>query len=241
MYSAATFGIESASTTFPFTRIYLSLATLRSLRLCVKLHFMQSEFTAAISQHQNEFGVSLSDPAIEKLAEYYALVLEHNPTLHLVGPCTPEEFATRHILESLTLLEYLPDGARFADVGTGAGLPSIPCLIAREDLRAVLIESKEKKAKFLELAVERLGLADRVEIVNKQFQEAGPGNCEYITCRALDKFSEKLPRLLKWAMRRHLLFFGNQKMGEMLQATGLDVVQKLMPMSEQRYLFAAIR
>jgi 16S rRNA (guanine527-N7)-methyltransferase len=202
---------------------------------------MQSEFTAAIKQHQNEFGVSLSDAVIEMLAAYHALILEHNPILHLVAPCTPAEFATRHILESLTLLEFLPDEAKFADVGTGAGLPSIPCLIAREDLRAVLIESKEKKAKFLELAVERLGLTDRVEIVNKQFQEADPGNCEYVTCRALDKFAERLPRLLKWAMRRHLLLFGNQKLGEMLQATGLDVVPKLMPLSEQRYLFAAIR
>jgi 16S rRNA (guanine527-N7)-methyltransferase len=202
---------------------------------------MHSGFAAAIEQHQNEFGVSLSDAVVEKLADYYALILEHNPILHLVAPCTPDEFATRHILESLTLLEFLPVGAKFADVGTGAGLPSIPCLIAREDLRAVLIESKEKKAKFLELAVERLGLADRVEIVNKQFHEADPGNCEYVTCRALDKFSEKLPRLLKWADRRNLLLFGNQKLGEMLQATGLDVVQKLMPLSEQRYLFAAIR
>ncbi|QQS31974.1 MAG: 16S rRNA (guanine(527)-N(7))-methyltransferase RsmG [Acidobacteriota bacterium] len=202
---------------------------------------MQSEFAEAIKQHQTEFGVSLSDAVVERLGAYYAFILEHNPMLHLVAPSTPAEFATRHILESLTLLEFLPEGAKFADVGTGAGLPSIPCLIAREDLHAVLIESKEKKAKFLELAVEQLGLTDRVKIVNKQFQEADPGNCEYVTCRALDKFSEKLPRLLKWAMRRHLLLFGNQKLGEMLQATGLDVGPKLMPMSEQRYLFAAIR
>jgi hypothetical protein len=42
-------------------------------------------------------------------------------------------------------------------------------------------------------------------------------------------------------MRRHLLFFGNEKLGEMLQATGLNVIHKLMPMSEQRYLFVAFR
>lgn len=207
----------------------------------MKLLVVHGELAEAIRKHQAEFGVSISDAAIEKLADYHALVLEHNPILHLVAPSTPSEFATRHILESLTLLEFLPDGAKFADVGTGTGLPSIPCLIAREDLRARLIESKEKKAKFLALAVESLGLADRAEIVNKQFQEADPGNCEYVTCRALDKFSEKLPRLLKWAMRRHLLFFGNQKLGEMLQAAGLNAVPKLMPLSEQRYLFAAIR
>ena len=94
--------------------------------------------------------MELSASSVERLADYYELVQEHNPLLHLVAPCPPEEFAVRHILESLTLLEYLPTGAKFADVGAGAGLPSIPCLLVRDDLRSVLIESKEKKARFLE-------------------------------------------------------------------------------------------
>src|SRR3954454_483659 len=109
---------------------------------------MREEFIQAIRTHQTAFGVDLSDPAIERLAGYYELVMEHNPLLHLIGPCSPEEFAIRHILESLTLLEYLPRGAKFVDVGAGAGLPSIPCLLVREDLKAVLIESKEKKVGF---------------------------------------------------------------------------------------------
>ncbi|HEX6124148.1 MAG TPA: RsmG family class I SAM-dependent methyltransferase, partial [Pyrinomonadaceae bacterium] len=102
---------------------------------------MRDEFVAAVKSHQPAFGLALDDATIERLADYYELVQQHNPILHLVAPCTPEEFATRHILESLTILEFIPMDERFADIGPGGGLPSIPCLIVRNDLEGVLIES----------------------------------------------------------------------------------------------------
>lgn len=198
---------------------------------------MQNDFIDAIKTHQTVFGLELNDAVIERLADYYELVLEHNPLLHLVGPCSPTEFAIRHILESLTLLEHLPVGAKVADVGAGAGLPSIPCLLAREDLGAILIESKEKKAKFLVEAITRLGLETRAQIVNRQFEEADPASCRFVTCRALDKFTDRLPRLLKWSGKHKRLFFGGANLKNALQKLGSTFDEKLMPLSEQRYLF----
>src|SRR5206468_1156636 len=116
--------------------------SLRSLRVCVKLFDVRGEFIRAISDNQSAFGLQLTNEAVERLAHYYELVQEHNGLLHLVGPCSTEEFAVRHILESLSLLKYLRPSSRFADVGAGAGLPSIPCLLVRDDVSAVLIESK---------------------------------------------------------------------------------------------------
>lgn len=203
----------------------------------LKLSLMRQEFIIAINKNQPAFGIALASEKIEELADFYELIQKHNEFLHLVGPMTAEEFAVRHILESLTLLEYLPKGARFADVGAGAGLPSIPCLLVREDLKAVLIESKEKKTKFLDLAVEKLGLIKRAEIVNKQFQEVDPANCESVACRALDKFTENLARLLKWKKRRQLLLFGGPNLRKELQNQQITFVEKLLPMSEQRFLF----
>lgn len=200
---------------------------------------MRKEFINAINTHRSAFGLELPDTAIERLADYYELVQEHNPLLHLVAPCSPEEFATRHILESLTMLKFLPANTKFADVGTGAGLPSIPCLLVREDLRAMLIESKEKKAKFLEEAVQHLELSGRVRVAAKQFQEVDPADCQVVTCRALDKFVEKLPRLLKWSMRRRLLLFGGENLKTALQKGRVEFAQELMPLSEQRFLFVS--
>ena len=198
---------------------------------------MCSEFISGIEKHQEAFGLDMPLEVIERLADYYELVQQHNPVLHLVGPASPEEFATRHILESLTMLEFMPRNARFADVGAGAGLPSIPCLLVREDLRSLLIESKEKKTKFLEEAVTSLGLAERVEVVNRQFEESDLEGVSTVACRALDKFIEKLPRLLKWSKRRTLLFFGGNNLREALVKKDLKFEEKLMPLSDQRYLF----
>ena len=124
---------------------------------------MRNDLITSLRANQGLFGLDLADDAIERLAVFYDLIQANNEFLNLVGPSTAEEFALRHILESLTLLDYLPQNAKFADVGAGAGLPSIPCLLVREDLRAVLIESKEKKTKFLDTAIEALGLANRVD------------------------------------------------------------------------------
>jgi 16S rRNA (guanine(527)-N(7))-methyltransferase RsmG len=199
----------------------------------------RAKFIGAIKENSPAFGLNVTDAAIDRLAEYYELIQEHNSILHLVGPCTPEEFAVRHILESLTLLPHLPPNSRFADVGAGAGLPSIPCLIIRDDLHATLIESKDKKARFLNAAILELGLADRAGVVNRQFEETSPGDAQFVTCRALDKFVEKLPRLIKWGKGQDLLLFGGEKLQGALARQDVAFVQKLMPLSEQRYLYIA--
>jgi 16S rRNA (guanine527-N7)-methyltransferase len=198
---------------------------------------MRSEFLNSLIENQATFDVKLRDEALERIADYYELILEHNPILHLVGPCTPEEFATRHILESLTLLKHLPHGATFADIGSGGGLPAIPCLIEREDLTAVLIESKERKSAFLTAALASLGLNSRSAVIGRQFSEITRPNVTHVTCRALDKFTEKLPKLIKWAGHSSFLFFGGGSLGEALTAHNIRYGRELMPLSEQRFLF----
>ena len=112
-------------------------------------------------------------------------------------------------------------------MGAGAGLPSIPCLLVREDLKAVLIESKEKKARFLKTAIEAQGLQSRAIIANRQFEEVDPADCQFVTCRALDKFSQKLPRLEKWSERRTMLLFGGTSLRDALQKLDLNAVEQL--------------
>jgi 16S rRNA (guanine527-N7)-methyltransferase len=159
--------------------------------------------------------------------------------LHLVAPCSPEVFAARHILESLFLQNFLPENAMFADVGTGAGLPSVPCLIVREDLRGVLIESKLKKARFLEAVLMECQLEKRAKVFDRQFEELLKPAVNFVACRALDKFTEKIPGILKWSKGCELLFFGGDNLGEKLKSCGVKYEQKLIPKSEKRFLFIA--
>lgn len=200
---------------------------------------MREEFIAALKKHQSAFKLDLPGEALERLANYYDLIQEHNPILHLVGPMGTEEFAFRHILESLTLLDYMPFNAKFVDVGPGAGFPSIPCLLVREGMKGVLIESGLKKANFLREVLAKCELQNRVEIINNQFSEVRRPYVSYITCRALDKFTQKLPTLLKWSGDCTLLFFGGPNLGDELQKLGVEFKARLMPMSGQRYLFVS--
>lgn len=200
---------------------------------------MRDALIKALTANESAFGTELSDAARERLADYFEILAEHNARLHLVAPCPPEEFATRHVLESLTLLKHLPRRANFVDIGSGGGLPAIPCLLVRDDLRARLIESKEKKAEFLESVSARLGLTGRMDVIAKQFSETEPGETSFVTCRALDKFGERLPGIVKWSAGRRVLFFGGEKLGGQIVRLGLQTDTELMPLSERRYLFAA--
>lgn len=163
-----------------------------------------------------------------RLGIYYSLLTRWNDRLHLVAPCSPEEFATRHVLESLLLLEHLPHGAKIADIGSGGGLPIIPCLIARPDLDATLIESSQKKAVFLREALKEVGRT--ATIVARRFEEIEAPDVEFVTSRALDQFAGKIPVLLNWAPDGcTLLLFGGEKL--------LDAERFLIPGSEKRYLY----
>ena len=197
----------------------------------------KEDFYRAVRATGGLFGLELPDTTVAALEHYYSCVLADNELLHLVAPHTTEEFVTRHVLESLTLLEFLPEGSSLADVGAGAGLPSVPCLLARNDLRGTLIEAKLKKSDFLVKTIEELGLGDRATVINRQFEEIPKPAVGFVTCRALDKFVQKLPKLLRWSAGSGLLLFGGPSLREALTANKVRFTEKLMPLSDQRYLF----
>jgi 16S rRNA G527 N7-methylase RsmG len=102
-----------------------------------------------------------------------------------------------------------------------------------------LIEAKLKKANFLHEVLANFRLKKRAQIVNRQFEEIIKPNVSYVSCRALDKFTQKLPRLLKWSAGCALLFFGGNALRDELKKNKVKFKEKLMPMSEQRFLFIA--
>src|SRR6185369_16606765 len=141
-------------------------------------------FEQSLISNMGSFDLDLSAETITLLGDYYSLLTRWNDRLHLVAPCPSEEFAVRHVLESLLLLQHLPQNAKIADIGSGGGLPIIPCLIARPDLDVTLIESSQKKAVFLREVLNRLNL--RAIIVAQPFEVVPAPPVSFVTCRALD-------------------------------------------------------
>ena len=187
-------------------------------------------FEQSLRSNVASYDLDLSEETLTQLGEYYSLLTRWNDRLHLVAPCAPEEFATRHVLESLLLLKHLPREAKIADVGSGAGLPIIPCLVARADLEATLIESSQKKAVFLREALNAVGRS--ASIVARRFEEIEAPEVSFVSCRALDQFRDKVTTLIEWAPRGStLLLFG----GEGLPLT--EAKKILIPNSEKRFLY----
>ena len=190
-------------------------------------------FEEALVSNQSAFQVDLSAEVQAKLSAYYSLLTRWNSRLHLVAPCSPEEFATRHVLESLMLHNHLSQDAKIADIGSGAGLPNIPCLIARPDLHATLIESSQKKSVFLREALNTLGR--NATIIAKPFEDVPTPDVSFITCRALDQFIEKVPDIIRWAPRGStLLLFAGETLRQKLSK---ETQEYKIPLSDRRFLF----
>jgi 16S rRNA (guanine527-N7)-methyltransferase len=197
-------------------------------------------FAETLETHAARYGVRLAAPQIARLGDYYEHLSKWNARLHLVAPCPPAEFATRHVLESLTAVSHMGEGWRVCDVGSGGGLPVIPCLVARPDIGATLVEASTKKAVFLREAIGHLGLRERARVLPHRFERIDTPGCEVVTCRALERFTEMYPRLVEWSPpARRLLLFGGSGLGELIERDehlrAFTAVR--MPESEQRFLF----
>jgi 16S rRNA (guanine527-N7)-methyltransferase len=194
----------------------------------------------ALREHASDFGIHPSDEDVERLTSYYQLLMKWNSRLHLVAPCSPEEFATRHILESLLLLRHLFPDARVVDVGSGAGLPIIPCLIMRNDLRTTLIESSQRKAVFLREALRQVTTSRTPLLMAARFEETSAPEVDFVTCRALDRFQQVLPRLIDWAPASStFLLFSGPSLRMQIEGLLSSVHAELIPGSEQRFLIVA--
>lgn len=196
------------------------------------------DFIEALAKNAGAFDVHLDAEEVERLGDYYRIVMSWNARLHLVAPCAPAEFATRHVLESLAALPFLSKNAHVLDIGSGAGLPVIPCLGARPDLRATLIESSQRKAVFLREALRVVRASGRAQVIAKRFEEVSAPEADAVTCRALDRFVELFEEIVEWSPpAATLLFFGGPSLQEQIEKARLGYQAMLIPESERRFLF----
>lgn len=117
--------------------------------------------------------IALDSVALERFQVFAKLLVEWNQKMNLTGITDPEGIVYKHFLDSLSFLPYvqLPQGASLIDVGTGAGFPGIPLLIARPDLKITLLDSLKKRLTFLEAVLDAAGL--NAATLHSRSEEAG--------------------------------------------------------------------
>lgn len=85
-------------------------------------------------------------------------MLEVNAAMNLTAITEPNEIILKHLADSLTVAEHLPQNAKILDVGCGGGFPSLPLAIARPDLEITALDSTAKKTAYVAESAKRLSL-----------------------------------------------------------------------------------
>lgn len=108
-------------------------------------------------ENAKKMGFELSDAQLSTLEHYYEVLVDYNNKVNLTAVTDPKGVAITHFVDSLTLLlADVKEGARMADIGAGAGFPSVPVGIFRPDLDLTLIDSLNKRITFLEYLSDEL-------------------------------------------------------------------------------------
>ncbi len=116
------------------------------------------------------YNEELTGAKLDRLNAFRALLLEYNQRYNLTAITEEQDVTYKHFLDSAAGVDLFPVGAKVAEIGSGAGFPSMVLRLLREDLAFDLFESVGKKCEFLRVVKERFGM-DNVHIYNVRAED----------------------------------------------------------------------
>lgn len=126
---------------------------------------MENYSLTAFQNYMSALAISLNEEQYKKFIQYYELLTEWNRFINLTAITDYEEVVLKHFTDSLSLIKAFSDHTFLSenrlslmDVGTGAGFPAIPLKIAFPELQITMLDSLQKRVKFLGEVIERLQL-----------------------------------------------------------------------------------
>ena len=140
-----------------------------------------------------ELGITLTKDQMNKLEEYYNLLVTENEKINLTTITEKEDVYLKHFYDSLTLIKAynLRKEATLCDIGTGAGFPGVVLSICFPNLRVTVVESIKKKINFLFLVKNELELKN-LFICNERAEIFARNNVEkydIVTSRAMARLN----------------------------------------------------
>lgn len=137
-----------------------------------------------------KIGVDLGEYGADRFDTYAERLVSWNKHINLTAITEPEEIVIKHFIDCLYIMKYVAfkSGEALVDVGTGAGFPGLPLLIANPELDVTFVDSSGKRIGFLRDVLNNIGLTgsrlhERAEDVGKNLEYRE--SFDYATARAV--------------------------------------------------------
>jgi 16S rRNA (guanine527-N7)-methyltransferase len=130
----------------------------------------EEEFNEKMKESLKELNIELSEKQLNQFYNYMNILIEWNKVMNLTNITEPEEIIQKHFVDSLTILKSIKENDSIIDVGTGAGFPGIPIKIVFPETRITLLDSLNKRIKFLEEVINKLELKN-IETIHGRAEE----------------------------------------------------------------------
>lgn len=161
-----------------------------------------------------------------RLEHFAGLFQKWAKAINLVAPSTKDELWTRHIADSAQIFQLSPHPARWLDLGSGGGFPGIITAIFLAELKdgwVHLVESNQKKAAFLRVALNETGARGSVHPVRVEAAFSTVPDCDCISARALADLDQLLAYTAPWMIDKNTKAFfhkGRDYGSEIIKARG---------------------
>ena len=179
-----------------------------------------------------EINIELTDKQVEQFEKYYELLIEWNNVMNLTAITEKEDVILKHFVDSISICLFdefnfnekvnKQNIVRVIDIGTGAGFPGIPLKIVYPQLKVVLLDSLNKRIKYLNTVIEELGLTDIRAIHGRaeDFAKKDEYREKYDLCvsRAVSNLATLSEYCLPYVMEgKYFVPYKSQKLNEEVQ------------------------
>ena len=173
--------------------------------------------------------IELNNIQVKQFKEYYNFLIEENGKYNLTAITNFEDVIEKHFIDSVYPIRMFEEDSKVVDVGSGAGFPGVPLKILRPDLDITLVDSLNKRVKFLNELISRISLK-KIKAVHSRAEDFAIKNREtfdYAVSRAvasIPTLSEYLLPLVK--IGGYALFYKSQNIEEEIE-TGKRAISTL--------------